>query len=76
MIWYCYCTGSIPPNTQKTRRYEQSLGSPFVEINIKQQAGNVIHLPVHLDFSPGQVMVFSDFGIACHSDMQTYTGKL
>jgi hypothetical protein len=74
LISFLLFLGKEPPNREKTPRFEQSVGGPFLEINIKQMDHEVVHLPVQFEFVPGQILVEPTFGIKCHSDMQTYTG--
>jgi hypothetical protein len=69
-----FSLGKEPPNHENPPRFEQSVGLPFVEINLKQKGNEVIHLPVHHEYAPGQVVVEAGVGINCHSDMKTYTG--
>jgi hypothetical protein len=69
-----FSLGKEPPNHENPPRFEQSVRRPFVEVNLKQKGNEVIHLPVHHEYAPGQVVVEAGVGINCNSDMKTYTG--
>ena len=65
-----------PPNDAAIKRWEVSVTVTPIEINIKQQGSEVIHLPVNLHFNSGEVAVGPSNPLVCSSELVTHTGNM